>query len=334
MKFKKIICAIILASFAARVSFAQWQQIGKEQLPSNLGDTAADSLTTDMIRATDATGLSLEDDAGILGVFVEDGGQVGIGTSSPDAALEVVGVSVLGVIGRFHATAASVQTYHRLVIDTPLDEDSQVSFMDNSSTKWSLGNDGSNDHFVIRQGPGAFGTSDFFALDTSGNLSAVGDGEFGSDSNTLVLYQSAADCLTSNPVTYLASDDAIHPASSDEEIHVSLPCPWSAPGTRIASVKFIFHVGDDDDAVNFAVKRQTSATPGTTNDVLAFGGSNYGRVSDLTNIAGNYYSKSGTADYTIAANEKVWAVVRLFADAAGSSCRLVGVEWTFEQRTY
>lgn len=46
-------------------------------------------IKADGIRARAAAGLRLEDDAGNLGVFVEDGGQVGINNTSPTFALDV-----------------------------------------------------------------------------------------------------------------------------------------------------------------------------------------------------------------------------------------------------
>lgn len=43
-----------------------------------------------ILRANSVSGLRLEDNAGNLGVFIEDGGQVGIGTTSPVTTLHVV----------------------------------------------------------------------------------------------------------------------------------------------------------------------------------------------------------------------------------------------------
>lgn len=53
------------------------------------------TVTTPSVRASGAAGLRLEDDAGGLGVFVEDGGQVGIGTNVPAAALHVKGAAAV-----------------------------------------------------------------------------------------------------------------------------------------------------------------------------------------------------------------------------------------------
>jgi hypothetical protein len=47
----------------------------------------------DEVRARDSGGLLLRDDSGTLGVFVEDGGQVGVGTATPAAPLHVGGAT-------------------------------------------------------------------------------------------------------------------------------------------------------------------------------------------------------------------------------------------------
>jgi hypothetical protein len=47
-------------------------------------------LVVETIRALDASGLFLQDDGGNLGIFIEDGGYVGIGTSTPSNLLHVV----------------------------------------------------------------------------------------------------------------------------------------------------------------------------------------------------------------------------------------------------
>jgi hypothetical protein len=47
------------------------------------------TVNVDVLKATSASGLQLQDDGGNLGIFVEDGGSVGIGNATPDGALQV-----------------------------------------------------------------------------------------------------------------------------------------------------------------------------------------------------------------------------------------------------
>lgn len=67
---------------------------GSESLTADwdIGDTR--KILADEIRARDAAGLYLLDDAG-AGIFVEDGGKIGLGTNTPATQLEVVGALTL-----------------------------------------------------------------------------------------------------------------------------------------------------------------------------------------------------------------------------------------------
>jgi len=53
------------------------------------GDVDAVGIVASTITALNVSGLRLEDDGNNLGVFIEDGGQVGIGMTNPTEALEV-----------------------------------------------------------------------------------------------------------------------------------------------------------------------------------------------------------------------------------------------------
>jgi hypothetical protein len=60
--------------------------------------------------------------------------------------------------------------YTRMVLHATVSGvDTQLSFQEASSTKWSVGNNADNDAFVIRRGFGAFGTNDHFWILTTGN---------------------------------------------------------------------------------------------------------------------------------------------------------------------
>lgn len=72
------------------------------------------------LRARDSGGLLLRDDSGNLGIFIEDGGRVGIGTGSPTVALD---------IGNGSAATA-------IAINGAAGTSRQVAFRSNGSNRW------------------------------------------------------------------------------------------------------------------------------------------------------------------------------------------------------
>ena len=97
-------------------------------------------------------------------------GKVGIGTDNPAYLLDVDDGSSNIAIFR-----SSVTNYARVIIRSGASGDAQLSFQNNTSTKWSIGNDGGDsDKFKIATGGGAFVASEAVIIDTSGNLSILG----------------------------------------------------------------------------------------------------------------------------------------------------------------
>jgi len=106
--------------------------------------------TASEIRASDGNGLKLYDYSGTAGVFVEDGGQVGIGTATPAYDLDVS--------GNTRTTRLQVNSANTAY---------QVEFYaDNSVLKSSVLNDGARTHFVFNN------TANVGSIVTSGGATA------------------------------------------------------------------------------------------------------------------------------------------------------------------
>jgi hypothetical protein len=97
-------------------------------------------------------------------------GKVGIGTDNPAYLLDVDDGSSNIAIFR-----SSVTNYARVIVRSGAAGDAQLAFQNNTSTKWSIGNDGGDsDKFKIGVGGGAFVAAEAVIVDTSGNLSILG----------------------------------------------------------------------------------------------------------------------------------------------------------------
>lgn len=86
------------------------------------------------IKALNASGLSLYDDGGNLGIFIQDGGNVGIGESSPDSSLHVYKAGENSIV-KIEAGSDGFDSY--------------IDFVQNSSSKFHVGFDDTGDKFLI-----------------------------------------------------------------------------------------------------------------------------------------------------------------------------------------
>ena len=113
-------------------------------------------------------------EGGVVHMFLEDNGNVGIGTVNPVAKLSVVGEALYGQIADFVGDGTH-GTLSRISVDAPTNNDSQLSFKKGGSTKWSIGNDATDNSFHIDNGYGAFASNDMLAITTAGRIKIPGD---------------------------------------------------------------------------------------------------------------------------------------------------------------
>ena len=99
-------------------------------------------------------------------IAVQTDGNVGIGTTDPAYLFDVRDDSSNIAIFR-----SSVTNYARVIIRAGAAGDAQLSFQNNTSTKWTIGNDGGDsDKFKIEVGAGAFGASPLVCILSGGNF--------------------------------------------------------------------------------------------------------------------------------------------------------------------
>ena len=104
------------------------------------------------IWAADGNGLNLYDDGSTLGVFIKDGGYVGVGTNNPTAPLHV-----------YETAANSV-----LKLETSADSyDSYIDFIQAGTSKFNIGFDDTNDQLVITR---AIGSNTDIVVASNGNV--------------------------------------------------------------------------------------------------------------------------------------------------------------------
>jgi hypothetical protein len=141
------------------------------QAPTIFMDSTSAGIPTIL---TDGRGIEIKDgtlDAqGVVDFVIDANGDVGIGTDNPAYRCDVY--DTVANIAIFRSTITS---YARVIIRSGATGDAQLCFQNNTSSKWTIGNDGADsDKFKIATGGGAFAVSEAVIVDTSGNLSILG----------------------------------------------------------------------------------------------------------------------------------------------------------------
>jgi len=81
-----------------------------------------------------------------------------------------------GLMAMFEGVDGNTDEVNRISINAnSANADSGISFLDNSSTKWTVGCDGSTDEFHMRVGYALYGVTDEFVLNSAGKLTLLDD---------------------------------------------------------------------------------------------------------------------------------------------------------------
>ena len=96
--------------------------------------------------------------------------RIGIGTDSPSYKLHVnatSGETPNGISAYFRSGDTD---YSRIAVDSTANADTQISFMNNGSSKWSIGNEAAADSFHIASGFGPFADTNAVIIKSDGSL--------------------------------------------------------------------------------------------------------------------------------------------------------------------
>tara|TARA_R110000851_G_scaffold83331_2_gene182089 strand:- start:3236 stop:4015 length:780 start_codon:yes stop_codon:yes gene_type:complete len=140
--------------------------------------------------------------------------RVGIGTSTPAYKLHV-NASAADTTSQITAYFRSADTdYSRISVDSTANADTQISFMNNGSTKWSIGNEATRDSFHITTGYGPFDpATDPIVVGSNGTVSFNGNAYFSGGmslgTETLSTSDTGGAVDTGTPVTALTNAGGI-----------------------------------------------------------------------------------------------------------------------------
>lgn len=168
--------------------------------------TDGDPNTGAFFPAADEYAISV---AGSEAIRVDSSGKVGIGTTSPNATLEVNAATPILEI------KASTDTLASLVLDSGATSDGVILFDLNNSTRWAMGLDASDAESFVLAASGGLGSSNRLKVNASGhvfmpslsanagtNLVRTGSGEIVDDTSSLQFKEKIQNIKTDTSLLY------------------------------------------------------------------------------------------------------------------------------------
>jgi len=195
-------------------------------------------------------------------LFVDaDNDRVGIGTSSPNYKLHV-NASAADTTSQITAYFRSADTdYSRISVDSTTNADTQISFMNNGSTKWSIGNEAAADSFHITTGHGPFGSDNAMIISSDGDTTLGGNtslaGGYVLGNETLTSSNDGGSVDVTKPLTLLTNASGqliatLADATATGQVKKFLCTGYSGPGSLAITVSSASWTGGSSGTITFS----------------------------------------------------------------------------------
>lgn len=262
-------------------------------------------LESDEIRAGGAGGLKLYDDGGNAGLFVEDGGQVGVGTASPAARLHVSGGSETGLYLKTTSASATIFDYQAV---------KEAYWLLEAHDAYSSGAAGHSPTVILRRARNTEATPN--AVASGDALGVIGfRGHDGTSFQQRSYIQAVVDAAVSAGVVPTALDFATGGAAAVAAMRIDSA---GLVGIGTTAPQGIVHAHDGIGGMLFVSKSAVAATavvliPNGTGDVVigaratcvvkpSTGTAQTGTIEVLNGASSNIFNVGGTEILTLRVN--------------------------------
>ena len=187
--------------------------------------------------------------------------RVGIGTSSPSYKLHV-NASAADTTSQITAYFRSADTdYSRISVDSTANADTQISFMNNGSTKWSIGNEAAADSFHVATGFGPFDSDNAMVISSDGDTTLGGNtslsGGYVLGNETLTSSDDGGNVDVAKPLTLLTNMGGnlaltLANASSTGQVKKLLCTGYSSSNTLVITVSSASWMGGSSGTITFS----------------------------------------------------------------------------------